>query len=284
MAEFLVQLGQFAVLIFVICQMLSMGLVLTVPQILSPLKNTRLLILALVANFVVVPVIAIAIVSVFPLPQGYAIGLILIGCAAGAPFLPKMAQIAKGDTAYSVGLMVLLMVVSIVFLPIILPLIIKGVIINPLDIAKSLVFLMLVPLGIALVVRARYKEVADHLAPYFAQATNIALIILIFAFLVGYMSELIGFIGTTVIVASLVFILIAFGVGYLLGGPGADTKKVLGFGTGLRGFSAAFAVATLNFTDPQVIMGILVIVIVSLVVFMFLGAELGKRAGSAKAG
>lgn len=284
MAEFLVQLGQFAVLIFVICQMLSMGLVLTVPQILSPLKNTRLLILALVANFVVVPVIAIAIVSVFPLPQGYAIGLILIGCAAGAPFLPKMAQIAKGDIAYSVGLMVLLMVVSIVFLPIILPLIIKGVIINPLDIAKSLVFLMLVPLGIALVVRARYKEVADHLAPYFAQATNIALIILIFAFLVGYMSELIGFIGTTVIVASLVFILIAFGVGYLLGGPGADTQKVLGFGTGLRGFSAAFAVATLNFTDPQVIMGILVIVIVSLVVFMFLGAELGKRAGSAKAG
>ena len=50
---------------------------------------------------------------VFPLSEGLSIGLFLFGTAAGAPFLPKLAQVAKGDTAFAVGLMVLLMVVTI---------------------------------------------------------------------------------------------------------------------------------------------------------------------------
>jgi BASS family bile acid:Na+ symporter len=40
------------------------------------------------------------------------VGLLLLGTAAGAPFLPKLAQIAKGNLAFAVGLMVLLMVVT----------------------------------------------------------------------------------------------------------------------------------------------------------------------------
>jgi hypothetical protein len=44
------------------------------------------------------------------------IGLILLATAAGAPFLPKLAEVAKGNIAFGVGLMVLLMVVTIIYL------------------------------------------------------------------------------------------------------------------------------------------------------------------------
>jgi predicted Na+-dependent transporter len=51
-------LANLAVAVFVISSMLSMGLSLTMQQILEPLRNGRLVILALVLNFLVVPALA----------------------------------------------------------------------------------------------------------------------------------------------------------------------------------------------------------------------------------
>ena len=107
--------------------MLAMGLSLTMAQILQPLKNTRLVILALLANFVLVPLLAYTITLVIPLEQSLQIGLIVLATAAGAPFLPKLVQGAKGNVALGVGLMTLLMVVTIIYVPIILPLLLPGV-------------------------------------------------------------------------------------------------------------------------------------------------------------
>jgi BASS family bile acid:Na+ symporter len=62
-----------------------MGLSLTVPQILQHLHNARLVLMALVANFVVVPAAAFVLSRVIPMEQALQIGLLLIGTAAGAP-------------------------------------------------------------------------------------------------------------------------------------------------------------------------------------------------------
>ena len=87
--NFLETIGVIATMIFVLTSMLGMGFSLTVPQILSPLHNVRLVILSLAANFILVPLLAIGILMVFPLSEGLSIGLFLLGTAAGAPFLPK---------------------------------------------------------------------------------------------------------------------------------------------------------------------------------------------------
>jgi len=63
-----------------------------------------------------------------------------LGTAAGAPFLPKLAQIAKGNLAFGVGLMVLLMVVTVGYLPLVLPILLPGVSVNPAEIARSLFY------------------------------------------------------------------------------------------------------------------------------------------------
>jgi BASS family bile acid:Na+ symporter len=124
--DFLQALMNLSVLVFVITSMLAMGLNLTVGQIIEPLRNARLVILALVANFILVPILAYLILLIIPLDQGLATGLILMATAGGAPFLPKLAQAAKGNMAFSVGLMVLLMMVTIVYMPLVLPVLLQG--------------------------------------------------------------------------------------------------------------------------------------------------------------
>jgi bile acid:Na+ symporter, BASS family len=75
-------------LAFVVTSMLSMGLSLTVSRILHPLRNPRLVIMSLAANFVIVPAAAFVLSRIIPLEQDVQIGLLLLGTAAGAPFLP----------------------------------------------------------------------------------------------------------------------------------------------------------------------------------------------------
>jgi BASS family bile acid:Na+ symporter len=274
--NFLQTIGVLATLIFVLTSMLGMGFSLTVPQILAPLKNKKLVIFSLIANFVLVPLLALGILFIFPLSAGLSTGLILLGISAGAPFLPKLAQVAKGDTAFSVGLMVLLMVVTIIYVPIVLPLFLSGVTINPLDIAKSLILLMLLPLVIALFIRARYEEVANGLLPLMTQAANLSMLFLFIAYFVVYFSALVGVIGTTAILAAAVFVLISLFTGYFLGRPARPIQKVLALGTAQRNLSAALAISTLNFVDPDVMIMIIVVALVGLILLMFIGGEWGK--------
>jgi BASS family bile acid:Na+ symporter len=278
MSEILAVIMNLSVLVFVITSMLAMGLNLTVKQIVEPLRNTRLVILALIANFILVPILAYLIISVIPLEQGLATGLILMATAAGAPFLPKLAQAAKGNLAFAVGLMVLLMVVTIIYMPIVLPLLLQGVEVNPWDIAKSLIIMMLVPLAIGLFIKARYESTAESLQPHMSQTSTVAIAILMVTGIVLNFSAIVGVIGTGAIIAILVFLVVALILGYFLGGAESGTRSVLGLGTAQRNLSAALVVAAQNFADdPNVLTMILVAGLVGLVLLMVVGGELGRR-------
>ncbi|MCP4166858.1 MAG: bile acid:sodium symporter family protein [Chloroflexi bacterium] len=279
MSEILQVLMNLSVLVFVITSMLAMGLNLTVKQIVEPLRNTRLVILALVANFVLIPILAYLILAVIKLDQGLATGLILMATAAGAPFLPKLAQAAKGNMAFSVGLMVLLMIVTIVYMPLVLPLLLQGVEVNPLEIARSLIIMMLIPLAIGLFVKARYESIAESLQPHMSQTSTVAIAILMVTGLVLNWQAIVGVLGTGTIIAIAVFLLGALAIGYFLGGKDAGIRSVLGLGTAQRNLAAALVVAAQNFADdPNVITMILVAGLVGLVLLMVVGGELGKRA------
>jgi ACR3 family arsenite transporter len=278
MNEILETLAALSVLVFVIGSMLSMGLSLTIAQIIEPLKNTRLVILALVANFILVPLLGVLIARVFSLDEPLEIGLILLSTAAGAPFLPKLVEVAKGNIAFAVGLMVLLMVVTIIYLPIVLPLLLGDVDVNPWDIAQSLIVLMLIPLAVGLFVRARYEETAANLQPTFAQASNIAILVLTVLGLVLNFQDMIDLIGSLGLLAGAIFVVGALLIGYLLGGSQGEIRSVTGLGTAQRNISAALVVAVQNFDDPNVVTYLMVMAVIGLVVLFPTAGELGKRA------
>lgn len=277
MADILETLAVLSMLVFVIGSMASMGLSLKMKQIMEPLKDVKLVILALVVNFILVPLVAYGITLILPLDEPLRIGLILLATAAGAPFLPKLAEVAKGSVAFSVGLMVLLMVVTIVYLPIVLPLLLQGVEVNPWDIAQSLIVLMLLPLTVGLLVNARYEEMAAKVQPTFGQASNIAILVLTVLGLVLNFREMLGLVGSWGLLAGAIFIVVSLALGYLLGGSDSSVKSVMGLGAGQRNISAALVVAGQNF-GMDVITYLMVIAVIGLVILMPLAGELGKRA------
>ena len=276
MTEIFETLAILSMLVFVIGSMASMGLSLKLQQITSSLKNTRLVIMALVINFILVPLVAYGITLLLPLDEPLRIGLILLSTAAGAPFLPKLAAVSKGDTAFSVGLMVLLMVVTVIYLPIVLPLLLSGVAVNPWDIAQSLILLMLRPLALGLLINARYEEMAARLQPVFSQASNTALMFLLVLGLVLNFREMISLVGSFGFIAAVLFLLLSLALGYLLGGSEGQTKSVIGLGTAQRNIAAALVVAGQNF-DTDVITYLMVVAIVGLIILMPLAGELGRR-------
>jgi predicted Na+-dependent transporter len=268
-------------LTFVLTSMLSMGLSLTVSQILQPLKNTRLVIFALAANFVLVPAIAFALSRIIPLDQSVQVGLLLLGTAAGAPFLPKLAQIAKANVAFSVGLMTMLVIVTIVYLPIVLPLLLPGVEVDAGKIALSLIVTMLVPLVIGLLIKARYEGAAGELQPVMSQISNISLVLMLVLMLGLNFRNVIDLFGTGAILATLLFIAISVAGGYLLGGPGTDTKQVLALGSGQRNLAATFIIATTNFANqPNVLVYLAAVGLVGGFILFPTAAEFGKRSQS----
>ncbi|WP_042662149.1 bile acid:sodium symporter [Haloferax sp. ATB1] len=277
MAVVLESLATLSVLVFVVTSMLAMGLSLTLGQILDPLKDVAVVAKALAANFVFVPVLGYALVAVVPMTEGQGIGLLLLATAAGAPFLPKLVEVAKGNVAFGVGVMVLLMVTTVAYVPLVLPLLLPGVQVNPFDIANSLILLMLLPLALGLVVNARYADLAASVQPIMAQTSTTALVFLVVLMLVLNVQNLLAVLGTGVLVALLAFVAGAFAIGYLLGGDATDRKSVLGLGTAQRNISAALVVGAQNFQDPDVLTVLLVGALVMLAALMVASGELGKR-------
>jgi len=85
METFLSDLLNLAIMVFAASSMLSVGFSFTLRQVLGPLHNFRGVIRVLIANFILVPLLAWFIVQVLLLDEPLAIGLMLVGMAAGAP-------------------------------------------------------------------------------------------------------------------------------------------------------------------------------------------------------
>jgi predicted Na+-dependent transporter len=284
LSDVILVLVQVSGVLFVVASMLAMGLALTIPMIMGSIANVKLMVLAVIANFVIVPAIAYGAAELLISDDhpGLKTGLILVGAAAGAPFLPKLVETAHGALALGVGLMVVLMLVTIVYLPLALPLLLPGdVEVDSGQIAKSLIFLMLLPLAIGLFIRARYQPLAASLQPTATQISTVAVAFLMIALLVVNFEEIIDTIGTGGIAAALIVLVGAFVVGFALGGDPEEQRSVVGLGTAQRNLSAAIVVAAQNFSDDaEVITMVMIVGVLGLIILFAAAGELGKRAAS----
>ncbi len=274
--ELIQKLVPVCMLVFVLSSMLAMGFGLTVGEIVAPLRNVRRVVMSLLANFLLVPLVALALGALLRLDQPLGVGLLLLGSAAGAPFLPKLTQLAKGNLAFAVGLMVLLMVITVGFLPLVLPLLLSGVSVDSAKIARSLFLLMLLPLAAALVVKARFPTAAARTRPILDRISNLSLILFTLLLVTVNVKNVLAVFGTRAILAGLLFIAISFGTGWLLGGPDTDARRVLALGTAQRNIAAALVVGAQSFKDPKVVVMVIVVAIVGLLILMPLSRRLAR--------
>ena len=281
LAEFFEAIAQISGLLFVVSSMLAMGLNLTMPQILQPLKNVRLVLLALLAKFRTRAAAGLRHHSACSARTVASGRPGRAGHRGGGAFLPKLAQGAKGNVAFGVGLMVLLMVVTIIYVPLVLPLILQGVSVNPWDIAKSLIVLMLVPLAIGLLFNSHSPDTAAHWQPVMAKISSLTLLILLVVGLGLNISNIIDLIGTNGLLALLLFIVGSLLIGMLLGGRDAGNRSVMGLGTAQRNVSAALVVTAQNFSGTNTLPFVLVGAILLLLILLPTAKRMGGRAQTA---
>ena len=278
MEVILQQFANLSVLIYIFSTMLSMGLNFFPKQFLEPLKDKNLILKSLAANFILLPIITYIILQVIPLGQGLTIGLILMAAGAGSPFMLKLVQYMKADMAFAVGLMLILSIVTLFYMPLLLSFLLPGVSVNPMTIASSLLVLIFLPLVIGTIVKSRYNGIAKKIQTTFNQISNIFIVIVVVLYLGLNYKDFLAVFGTGALITSIVFILAAFIIGYLLGGPSKNTKSVLGMGTAIRNSSAAFVVAVTNFSSEYDVMAmIIVIYMLSIITMMIISGEMGKR-------
>lgn len=282
MTEVMSTLFTVSVLIFVLSSMFGLGLGLTIQQVFAPLKKVSLIAKALVASFLLTPLLAYALARIIGLDQQLAIGLFILGVSAGSPILAKFSQIAKGDLAYTLGLMVLLQVVTIIFAPLVLPLLLENIQVDSWGMLQSLITTMLIPLAAGLFVKARYEELAQSLSPYMTQASSITLMVQVVLGVLLTGGDLLGLLGTGALLAALLFITISLVLGYFLGGPDRDTRVVTGLGTAQRNISAAMLITVQNFAEPKVLVMVLAGAALMLVINPLVAGEFGKRAAGEK--
>jgi predicted Na+-dependent transporter len=281
LVEFFGAITQLSGLLFVVTSMLAMGLSLTTTEIIQPLKNVRLVILALLANFGLVPLLAYVITRMIPLEQSLQIGLIVLATAAGAPFLPKLVQGAKGNIAFGVGLMILLMVVTVIYIPVVLPLLLSGVDVNPWDIVSSLIVTMLVPLALGLLMKSHSPQAAERWQPVMNKISGLAILILLVVGLGMNVSNILSLIGTGGFLALLLFIFGSLLIGMVMGGRDLAVRNVMGLGTAQRNVSAAIVVAAQNFSGTNVMVLILVAAILLLLILLPTAKRLGTLSQAA---
>jgi predicted Na+-dependent transporter len=265
-------------LAFALSTMFSMGLGLTIGEIVAPLRNWRFVVAALAANFVVVPLAALLLAEVFGLAEDLRIGLVLVASAAGAPMVPKLVQIAKGDAASGVALVTLLIVATVAALPVILPLLIPDANVATGEIALSLSAQMLLPLAAGLLVRARYEEEARVYRPTVGVVSNVSLVLLFLVSVGQNLSRLVDLIGTGGILAIVLLVAAAVVSGFLLAVPARVERRVMALGAGQRNLVAAFIVANANFADrPDTLVYLATVGLLTMLLLFPLAGEFSRR-------
>ena len=262
--------------IFAVGSMLTVGFRYSVQEIVKPLRDIPGVITAVVANFVLVPLLAVAILWLIRIETPLAIGLMVVSVAAGAPMLIRLTQIAREPVSFAASILVLLLVVTMIYMPIVIPRLASGDPISAMAIARPLLLTMLLPLCLAFVVRALSPRTAETLLPWAGKITNVALYIMVAATVMGNLDAVLGVFGKGAILSALLLIAGAFAIGYLVGTFDKREKIVLGFGTAQRNFGAAAVVAVQSFTDPNVLVMTVVCSTVAMLLLPF-ARLLGKR-------
>ncbi|OVE82884.1 bile acid:sodium symporter family protein [Natronolimnobius baerhuensis] len=253
--------------VFVLATMLSTGLGVPVSRLVASLEQRWLVVRSLLSNLVLVPLLAVVLIAVVPMDSSYAIGLLLVAIAPGAPFGPKLAEISRSNIAFASGLMVLLCLVSVVTIPLSMALLIPdGAAVDPMTVAQVVIIAQLAPLLVGLGIRRRFRSVATRLLEPMRRLSTYSMLLLTVLLVPATASEFVSLLGTGVLSVSVAVVVGSIALGYALGGPAVGTREALATTTAARNIAIALLVATTTFADTRVLAVTLVFGTVGLVV------------------
>lgn len=153
MVDLLEKLLGVTLAVFMAGSLLEMGLKLDLKQAGHALRDVRFMATALLWGFVIGPALAMAMARGLPLAEPYALGLILLGLAPCAPFVPLLSEKAGADLNYVAANLLLASVGTMIILPIMLPIVAPELTADSWMIARPLLLFIALPLAIGICLR-----------------------------------------------------------------------------------------------------------------------------------
>ena len=228
--------------IFMAGSLLEMGLRLSLPDAFRGLRNMPFVVHTVVWSFVICPALAYAITLVIPLQPIYAIGLILLGMAPCAPFVPILVDKAKGDLGFTAAFMLLASVGTVVCMPFTVPLLAKGLTTSAWAIAKPLLIVVLLPMAVGVIIRRNWDVLASKLLPAAKKGAGIAGLVWAVLCLIIYGKGLLSMAGSFAVASEFLFFgIVCIGTYWLGLGLQHDQKVVLSVGVTTRNLGACLA-------------------------------------------
>src|SRR5512137_3042376 len=205
------------IIIFMVGNLLEVGLRLQVSEALAALRNVRFVVLTLLWCFVLGPALAVLLTKIIPLAEPYALGLVLLGMAPCSPAIPVMMRRSGGSLAYMSAFMLTAYAGTVVLMPFMVPWLAKGFTADPWTIAKPLLFFIAIPLVIGAAIRGAAEAFADKAAPVVKTVTGLATLILCADLLWLYRGDIFSAVGTYAIGSQVLYYAVLGVAAYLLG-------------------------------------------------------------------
>ena len=269
------------VLVFSVSNMFYMGLQVKMPEVVAVVKNKKTLALILVWGWVLGPALAYLIAWVLPLSEPYVIGLLLYSLAPCAPFLPVMVGKARGDVNFAAAFIPIVAVATVVFMPLMAPLMIKGLTVSAGDLVKVLLIYILIPLALGAAIRHYGELVATKITPAVNVIAKISTVLISTDFAVLYFQEMIATAGSFALLSMTIHMVVIGWITYRFGfGLKQNQRSVMSLGMLTRNGSVVLiaAVAIPN-VDPVLITYIVMYVLWSVVLAAIAARMFGKMAG-----
>ncbi len=233
------------IFLFLFTFLLSVALEKPKKEILK-LMTSNLMGRSLFANFILLPILGMILAWLFRLPPEISVGFLMVALAPGGMLSLHFARVAKGNLAYAVGLVFLLSLLSIVIIPMLIQLIFPSIAATDgfiVSLIGRLLLLIIPPMLVGQVIQYWLKPIATKV-----QKLSSFLSIVLFITLTVLTSRLkvldtqaLAWNGLAAIV---VFIGMAWFIGWQLGGPELANRKVLAISTSMRNVAICLLIAT----------------------------------------
>jgi len=232
------------VLLFTVSNLGAMGLQVKIPEVMVTLKNIKSLAQIFFWGWVVGPAFGYLITVLLPLDEPYVIVILLTSLAPCAPFLQQMVGKGKGDMAFAGALIPLVALGTVILMPLMAPIMIKGLTIDAWALAKPLLLTILLPLAMGAAIRHFSDATATKI---FKTVKSIALITTMATVvwcLVLYGSSMLDTAGSMALLSMTIFMFGLALISYRFSlGLKQDQRSVMSLAMGTRNIAAVLAAA-----------------------------------------
>jgi len=275
------KLANLLVLVLLVEMMVAAGLGVSLSELAEVVRNVPLFFRAGLANYVLVPATAILLLYIFQAKPIVAVGFLLVAVCPAAPFAPALTAMAKGNVPVSVGLMVVLAASSAILAPalltVLLPLVARGASLkfDTVKIVTTLLVTQLLPLGIGLLVRSKFSQVAERLRKP-ANLLTAFLSLVVFAILVALQYRTLAEIRWKSLVGMCVLVLLCLAAGWIVGGRVTAIRRAVGMTTAARNLGVALVIATASFPESAAVTAVISFAIFQTIGLMLIALWIGR--------